>query len=317
MGWTIRPPTSSCCRWFPDNSRVPRSIWAGCAGRTGSAARVQWRPVLRGPVVQGCRCAERLRSERRQVTAGTIFHRTRTPMSTSFAAIWFVTSQKNGMSAQACSGSSGSAPTRRRGAWLPSSPSDGPPGPGPALRTVEVDETMVGGGQPRHVRRRHRQGPGDDRGGTQRRPASAAGSGSPSPTAQEASPWSDWATAVIEPGSTVRTDGAPVLRRLADRGFTHQATAAYSAADQSSVLPRRPPGRLAAQTLDDPAPCTTASSSSTCPTTSTNTPSASTGAPPEAAACCSTELLQQAVNTDPHPLHTLIRPGQGSWDDFT
>ena len=34
------------------------------------------------------------------MTAGTIFHRTRTPMSTWFAAIWFVTSQKNGMSAQ-------------------------------------------------------------------------------------------------------------------------------------------------------------------------------------------------------------------------
>jgi hypothetical protein len=47
----------------------------------------------------------------------------------------------------------------------------------------------------------------------------------------------DWAAAVIEPGSTIKTDGAPVLRRLADRGFTHQATAAYSAADQSSVLP--------------------------------------------------------------------------------
>jgi hypothetical protein len=34
------------------------------------------------------------------VTAGTIFHRIRTPLSTWFAAIWFITSQKNGMSAQ-------------------------------------------------------------------------------------------------------------------------------------------------------------------------------------------------------------------------
>ena len=33
------------------------------------------------------------------VTAGTIFHRIRTPLSTWFAAIWFITSQKNGMSA--------------------------------------------------------------------------------------------------------------------------------------------------------------------------------------------------------------------------
>src|SRR5512142_27341 len=37
---------------------------------------------------------------RTSVTAGTIFHRTRTPLSTWFAAIWFVTSQKNGISAQ-------------------------------------------------------------------------------------------------------------------------------------------------------------------------------------------------------------------------
>ncbi len=33
------------------------------------------------------------------VTAGTIFHRSHTPLSTWFAAIWFVTSQKNGVSA--------------------------------------------------------------------------------------------------------------------------------------------------------------------------------------------------------------------------
>jgi hypothetical protein len=71
---------------------------------------------------------------------------------------------------------------------------------------------------------------------------------------------------VIEPGSTIKTDGAPVLRRLADRGFVHHATPAYSAADQSS----------------------TASNNSTCPTTLTSTPSASTGAPRPAAACAST-----------------------------
>ena len=33
------------------------------------------------------------------VTAGTIFHRTRTPLRTWFATVWFVTSQKNGISA--------------------------------------------------------------------------------------------------------------------------------------------------------------------------------------------------------------------------
>ena len=34
------------------------------------------------------------------VTAGTIFHRSHTPLSTWFAAVWFVTSQKNGVAHQ-------------------------------------------------------------------------------------------------------------------------------------------------------------------------------------------------------------------------
>jgi hypothetical protein len=38
-------------------------------------------------------------SRRTSVTAGTIFARTRTPLRTWFAAVWFVTSQKNGVSA--------------------------------------------------------------------------------------------------------------------------------------------------------------------------------------------------------------------------
>jgi hypothetical protein len=33
------------------------------------------------------------------VTAGTIFHRSRLPLTDWFAAVWFVTSQKNGVSA--------------------------------------------------------------------------------------------------------------------------------------------------------------------------------------------------------------------------
>ena len=114
----------------------------------------------------------------------------------------------------------------------------------------------------------------------------------------------DWAASVIEPGSTIKTDGAPVLRRLADRGFVHHATPAYSAADQSS----------------------TASNNSTCPTTFEqqhlsyyldeytfrfNRRTA------RSRGLLFYRLLQQAVNTDPHPLHTLVRPGPGSWDDFT
>ena len=84
-------------KWFPDNQacldylaklRWPQGfVCPACGGlefwRTGTGL---WM----------CRQCQR----RTSVTAGTIFHRTRTPLSTWFAAIWFITSQKNGMSAQ-------------------------------------------------------------------------------------------------------------------------------------------------------------------------------------------------------------------------
>ena len=229
-----------------------------------------------------CRACQR----RTSVTAGTIFHRTRTPMSTWFAAIWFVTSQKNGVSAKACSGSSGSAPTRRRGRGCASPPSDGPPGPGPAIRDGRGRRDDGRRRQPGHVRRRDRQGAGDDRGGTQRHSPSG-----PGPARRRQPPRKPRPGGLGDRGNRARldsqADGAPVLRRLADRGFTHQATAAYSAADQSSVLPGV---HLVASLLKRWMIGTLhyRVERRRLPYFSTNTPSASTGAPPEAAACCST-----------------------------
>ena len=67
-------------RW-PDGFRCPR-----CAGRAGwrlSSAR--WECAVCG--------------RQASVTAGTIFHRTRTPLRLWFAAAWEMTSQKHGISA--------------------------------------------------------------------------------------------------------------------------------------------------------------------------------------------------------------------------
>ncbi len=47
----------------------------------------------------------------------------------------------------------------------------------------------------------------------------------------------DFATTVIEPGSTVHTDGATLFRRLTDLGYTHVGTPGYKAEDKASVLP--------------------------------------------------------------------------------
>ena len=83
--------------WFPDDASCVEYL-----------ARLRWPEGFRCPVCDG-QDAWRTSTQhwkcvgcgrKTSVTAGTIFHRTRTPLSTWFAAIWLVTSQKNGSSAQ-------------------------------------------------------------------------------------------------------------------------------------------------------------------------------------------------------------------------
>ena len=47
----------------------------------------------------------------------------------------------------------------------------------------------------------------------------------------------DFAASVVAPGSTIRTDGARMLRRLAAMGYTHEYVTGYNAEDKTSVLP--------------------------------------------------------------------------------
>jgi hypothetical protein len=93
-------------------------------------------------------------------TAGTIFHRSHTPLSTWFAAIWFVTSQKNGLSPRGLQDALGFASYETAWAWLRK------------LRramvrperellsgVVELDQSFLGGrshGKPGGLRRRRR-----------------------------------------------------------------------------------------------------------------------------------------------------------------
>jgi hypothetical protein len=51
-------------------------------------------------------------------TASTSFHRSHTPLSTWFAALWFVTSQKNGVSARGLQGALGFGSYETAWAWL-------------------------------------------------------------------------------------------------------------------------------------------------------------------------------------------------------
>jgi len=82
--------------WFPDDAACVEYL-----------AKLRWPDGFRCPV---CSSADAWRTNRglwmcqscgRQtsVTAGTIFHRSRYPLRTWFAAMWFVCAQKTGVSA--------------------------------------------------------------------------------------------------------------------------------------------------------------------------------------------------------------------------
>ena len=219
--------------WFPDDAAcleyLARLRWPGGFVCPGCGCRQAWRT---GAGLWMCKECGR----RTSVTAGTVFHRTRTPLSTWFAAIWFLTSQKNGMSALGLQRVLGFGSYETAWAWMHKlRRAMVRPERDKLSGIVELDETMVGGVTPGRfgygdkmpvmiaVEHNDLRRLGRVRLAVAQRPGSTE--------------LVDWATTVIEPGSTIRTDGAQTLRRLATLGYTHEFTTGYNAPDQASVLP--------------------------------------------------------------------------------
>jgi transposase-like protein len=174
------------------------------------------------------------------VTAGTIFHRTRTPLSTWFAAIWLVTSQKNGASAQNLHDMLGLGSYETAWAWLHK------------LRramvrpdrellsgVVEVDESFIGG------RATGRQGASTDKVpvmiavenvGTQVNRKLRLGrvrlAVADAPGSKQLV---EFARTTVAPGSLIRTDGARMFRVLAQEGYHHQYVSGYSSPEPGHV----------------------------------------------------------------------------------
>lgn len=163
------------------------------------------------------------------VTAGTIFHRSHTPLSTWFAAIWLVTSSKNGVSAQGLQDNLGFGSYETAWAWLhklrramvrPDRDLLGDPTTGVV---VELDQSFLGG------RSRGKLG-----GSSAKTPITIAVERTPTnrlgrvrlEAADKAGGLDilDFATEVISPGTEVHTDGARMFRRLTELGFVHEAT---------------------------------------------------------------------------------------------
>jgi transposase-like protein len=157
------------------------------------------------------------------VTAGTIFHLTRTPLTTWFAAVWYVTNQKNGVSALGLQRILG-IDYRTAWTWLHKlRRAMVRPGRDQLCGTVEVDETYVGGPE-LGVSGRETQtksivvvaaeesgrGIGRIRLGTVQDVSAA----SLIPFVEE----------VIRPGTRVHTDGWPGYSGLRAKGYRHKVT---------------------------------------------------------------------------------------------
>lgn len=169
------------------------------------------------------RC-KRCRSDTR-VTAGTIFDKTRTPLRMWFNAIWCIVNQKNGVSALGLQKVLGLKSYETTWTWLHKlRTAMVRPGRDRLHGLVEVDETLVGGPQPG---KRGRGASGkvlvlvavEDREGTKQKGIGrirlliipdASG-----PTLEDA------IEKMVEPGSTIRTDGWTGYNGLKEKGYDH------------------------------------------------------------------------------------------------
>lgn len=203
--------------WFPDDAaclsylallRWPDGFVCPVCGsdRSWQTAKARWM------------CADCGRQT--SVTAGTIFHRIRTPLSTWFAAIWFVTSQKNGVSAQGLQRVLGFGSYDTAWSWLHKL-RRAMVRPDRDLLTgvVEMDEVFIGN------ETRGRAGGAKDNTAAmvaiESLPGRKLGRVRIEVAANRSGALLDFATRVIAPGSTVRTDGARTLRKLSGLGYQH------------------------------------------------------------------------------------------------
>ena len=140
--------------WFPDDdacrSYLESLRWPDGFACPQCESKEAWRTDLGLWMCSSC-------GRQTSVTAGTIFHRTRKPLKTWFAVIWFVCAQKNGASAKSLQQMFGFGSYETAWTWMhkirramvrPDRDLLG--GPGVA---VELDETFVGGRSPAESKR--------------------------------------------------------------------------------------------------------------------------------------------------------------------
>lgn len=224
-------------RWFPDDDAcreyLARLRWPDGFVCPACSGREYWRTGAGLWMCAAC-------SRRTSVTSGTLFHRSRSPLTTWFDAIWFVTSSKEGMTAAALQQHLGLASYETAWSWLHlmrrAMVPDGARLGGAGVERVEVGEAFLGG-----VTRDlpgattlevpvmiavERLGPrrlGRVRLETTRHPGTLEAL--------------HFAARVAEPGATLATDGSPKFRRLALMGFEQTCVPGFEEPAAGRILP--------------------------------------------------------------------------------
>ncbi len=221
-------PSERECRGYLHRVRWPDGFQCpGCGGKKAWATR-------RGEV--RCSACQRQTS----VTAGTVFDGTRKPLRTWFLAMWYVTSQKTGVSAKALQATLGLGSYQTAWAWLHKlRRAMVRPGRDRLSGCVEVDETYVGSVTEEGV-----HGRGSERKTIVVIAAEEDGSGIGRVrmrTVPDASSKSliGFIEDSVAADSTVHTDGWPGYSGLEGRGYRHRVTKISRTAELAhELMPR-------------------------------------------------------------------------------
>ncbi len=192
-------------RW-PQGFRCPH-----CSGQTAWAV---------SPVLYECASCSRQTS----LTAGTILHRTRTPLTVWFRAMWWLVMQKNGASALGLQRVLGLGSYETAWTWLHKlRRAMVRPGRDRLAGRVEVDETLIGAGEEGAMGRQTlgkalvaiaAEEDGEGIGRIRMRRVADASSSSLHGFIQEA----------VEPGAVIHTDDWNGYKGIAGKGYVHQIT---------------------------------------------------------------------------------------------
>ncbi len=220
--------------WFPDDAACLRYLenlrWRdGFVCRFCAVVDGGWWQM--GDGLRRCRVCRRETS----VTSGTIFARTRTPLTSWFAAVWYVVNQKQGVSALGLQRVLGLGSYETAWAWLHKL-RRAMVRPGRELLTgpVEIDETIIGGIKP------GRRGRGAD-GKALVAIAVEARQGGPGRVRMQRIPnatkdvLTEFVLDHVQRGSEVRTDGWGGYNGVGEHRFSHVVTNIKASGDPAHV----------------------------------------------------------------------------------